>query len=492
MAFASPVAQSVLLRLLTALLNLVLLGYTARMLGPGVRGEISLLIATLGIALHIAGMGGGSLLVYLLPRHPHGGIYRRALLWTTATAVGVALVALLVQANLPLHPALWPALLFAFLWGNLNRWMLVARGAILVDHRLNVGNSLLQLVLLAGLLYGGAPTNLMTFGWVLLVSWALIALWSGLLLLPTRRSGPTCSTEMGGTNRGERPSQTSDAASPGERPNQASDAASRGEQSNPTCDAASLGERLCQTSVVENRGNQPNQTSDAANRGDQPNQTSDVVPLGWGQQLRLGFYAQGTDLILLLGNRLAYYLLAATLGSSVLGRYALAQALAEAFWSMSRSINVWLAGRISRSTEQDPATSTMRWCRYAVWNSGIGCALLIAVPDELWVRLLGDGFRGLSGLLPWLAPGMIALAYQGTLMQYYAGTGQFRRNATSAGMALLSVALSAPLLLYFMGDTGVALAQSLSLILSAAFITRRFQRDTRLSLGQMLTGQSPV
>lgn len=427
MAFASPVAQSVLLRLLTALLNLVLLGYTARMLGPGVRGEISLLIATLGIALHIAGMGGGSQLVYLLPRHPHGGIYRRALLWTTTAAAGVALVALLFQANLPLHPALWPALLLAFLWGNLNRWMLVARGSILVDHRLNVGNSLLQLVLLAGLLYGGAPTNLMTFGWVLLVSWALIALWSGFLLLPSRPTSPTCSSEMGGTSR-----------------------------------------------------------------GNQPSQTSDAIPLGWGQQLRLGFYAQGTDLILLLGNRLAYYLMAATLGSSVLGRYALAQALAEAFWSMSRSINVWLAGRISRSTEQDPATSTMRWCRYAVWNSGIGCALLIAIPDELWVRLLGDGFRGLSGLLPWLAPGMIALAYQGTLMQYYAGTGQFRRNATTAGMALLSVALSAPLLLYFMGDTGVALAQSLSLILSAAFITRRFQRDTRLSLGQMLTGQSPV
>ncbi|MFM8492329.1 MAG: lipopolysaccharide biosynthesis protein [Bacteroidota bacterium] len=466
MAFASPVAQSVLLRLLTALLNLVLLGYTARMLGPGVRGEISLLIATLGIALHIAGMGGGSQLVYLLPRHPHGGIYRRALLWTTATAAGVALVALLVQANLPLHPALWPALLFAFLWGNLNRWMLVARGAILVDHRLNVGNSLLQLVLLAGLLYGGAPTNLMTFGWVLLVSWALIALWSGLLLLPAQPKSPTCSTEMGAASRGDRPNQTSDAASRGERPSQTSDAVILGERPNPTCDAA--------------------------NRGEQPNQTSDVVPLGWGQQLRLGFYAQGTDLILLLGNRLAYYLLAATLGSSVLGRYALAQALAEAFWSMSRSINVWLAGRISRSTEQDPTTSTMRWCRYAVWNSGIGCALLIAVPDELWVRLLGDGFRGLSGLLPWLAPGMIALAYQGTLMQYYAGTGQFRRNATTAGMALLSVALSAPLLLYFMGDTGVALAQSLSLMLSAAFITRRFQRDTRLSLGQMLTGQSPV
>ncbi len=440
MAFASPVAQSVLLRLLTALLNLVLLGYTARMLGPGVRGEISLLIATLGIALHIAGMGGGSQLVYLMPRHPHGGIYRRALLWTTATAAGVALVALLVQANLPLHPALWPALLFAFLWGNLNRWMLVARGAILVDHRLNVGNSLLQLVLLAGLLYGGAPTNLMTFGWVLLVSWALIALWSGLLLLPARPKSPTYSTESGGVRRADQPSQTSDAVS----------------------------------------------------HAEQPSQTSDAVPLGWGQQLQLGFYAQGTDLILLLANRLAYYLLAATLGSSVLGRYALAQALAEAFWSMSRSINVWLAGRISRSTEQDPATSTMRWCRYAFWNSGIGCALLIAVPDELWVRLLGDGFRGLSGLLPWLAPGMIALAYQGTLMQYYAGTGQFRRNATTASMALLSVALSAPLLLYFMGDTGVALAQSLSLILSAAFITRRFQRDTRLSLGQMLTGQSPV
>ena len=164
----------------------------------------------------------------------------------------------------------------------------------------------------------------------------------------------------------------------------------------------------------------------------------------------------------------------------------MAQALAEAFWGMSRSVNVWLAGRISKSTEQDPAASTMRWCRYAIWSSSIGCALLIAVPDELWVRLLGDGFRGLSGLIPWLAPGMIALAYQGTLMQYYAGTGQFRRNATTAGAALLAMALLAPLLLHWMGDTDVALAQSLSLLFSAALITHRFRRDTRLSLRQML------
>jgi hypothetical protein len=80
---------------------------------------------------------------------------------------------------------------------------------------------------------------------------------------------------------------------------------------------------------------------------------------------------------------------------------------------------------------------------------------------------------------------MIALAYQGTLMQYYAGTGQFRRNATTAGAALLAMALLAPLLLHWMGDTGVALAQSLSLLFSAALITHRFRRDTRLSLRQM-------
>jgi O-antigen/teichoic acid export membrane protein len=182
---------------------------------------------------------------------------------------------------------------------------------------------------------------------------------------------------------------------------------------------------------------------------------------------------------------LAYYLLAATLGSSVVGRYALAQALAEAFWGMSRSVNVWLAGRISRSATQDPAASTLRWCRYALWSSSLGSILLILVPDHQWVRLLGDGFRGLSGLIPWLAPGMIALAYQGTLMQYYAGTGQFRRNATTAGAALLAMALLAPLLLHWMGDTGVALAQSLSLLFSAALITHRFRRDTRLSLRQM-------
>jgi O-antigen/teichoic acid export membrane protein len=439
MSLASPVAQSVLLRLLTTLLNLLLLGYTARMLGAGVRGEISLLIATLGIALHIAGMGGGSQLVYLLPRHSNAGVFRRALLWTIGTAGVVSIVAILFQRQLPLHPALWPAILIAFLWGNLNRWILVARGSILVDHRFNVGNSLLQLALLAGLLYGGAPTSLMTFGWVLLVSWTIIALWSGLLLLPGQPKAPS-STETYGASRYR----------------------------------------------------QPVQSSDSTSRAEQPVQSNNCVPLGWGEQLRQGFFAQGTDLILLLGNRLAYYLLVATLGSSVLGRYALAQALAEAFWGISRSVNIWLAGRISRSTEQNPAISTMRWCRYALWSSSIGSALLIGVPDGLWVRLLGDGFRGLSGLIPWLAPGMIALAYQGTLMQYYAGTGQFRHNATTACTALFSVALLAPLLLYFMGDTGVALAQSSSLILSAALITQRFYRDTRLPVWRMLTGPFPA
>ena len=439
MPLIPPVAQSVLLRLLTALLNLALLGYTARMLGAGVRGEISLLIATLGIALHIAGMGGGSQLVYLLPQHPGASIYRRALVWTIATAGVVTIVALLLQRQLPLPPALWPAILTAFLWGNLNRWMLVAQGSILTDHRLNVVNSALQLTLLAVLLYGGASPTLTTFGWVLLLSWTIMALWSGLLLLPLLSKNPKPSAVIGN---------------------------------------ASLKEQIGGATLIEQPG--------GASLKEQLGRTTKPGPLGWGEQLRQGFYAQGTELIFHLGNRLAYYLLAATLGSSVVGRYALAQALAEAFWGMSRSVNVWLAGRISRSVTQDPAAATRRWCRYALWSSSLGSILLILVPDHQWVRLLGDGFRGLSGLIPWLAPGMIALAYQGTLMQYYAGTGQFRRNATTAGAALLAMALLAPLLLHWMGDTGVALAQSLSLLFSAALITHRFRRDTRLSLWQML------
>ena len=457
MPLIPPVAQSVLLRLLTALLNLALLGYTARMLGAGVRGEISLLIATLGIALHIAGMGGGSQLVYLLPQHPGAGIYRRALVWTIATAGVVTIVALLLQRQLPLPPAFWPAILTAFLWGNLNRWMLVAQGSILTDHRLNVVNSALQLTLLAVLLYGGASPTLTTFGWVLLLSWTIMALWSGLLLLPLLSKNPKPSAVIGNASLKEQIGGATLIEQPW---------------------GASKIEQFGGATLIEQPG--------GASLKEQLGRTTKPGPLGWGEQLRQGFYAQGTELIFHLGNRLAYYLLAATLGSSVVGRYALAQALAEAFWGMSRSVNVWLAGRISRAATQDPAAATWRWCRHALWSSSLGSILLILMPDHQWVRLLGDGFRGLSGLIPWLAPGMIALAYQGTLMQYYAGTGQFRRNATTAGAALLAMALLAPLLLHWMGDTGVALAQSLSLLFSAALITHRFRRDTRLSLRQML------
>ena len=57
---------------INAVLNLLLVLVTARFLGAEVRGEISLLVASMNLSLHAVGLAGGAALLYLVPRFAPG------------------------------------------------------------------------------------------------------------------------------------------------------------------------------------------------------------------------------------------------------------------------------------------------------------------------------------------------------------------------------------------------------------------------------------
>lgn len=168
---------------LNAGMNLLLVLLTARYLGASVRGEISLLVASMNISLHAVGLAGGATLLYLVPRFSPRKLYRISLLWLFFITVLTypALYGFNQTQGLP--ASWWILLLMLFNWANLNRYMLLAFRKIELDNKIGVGFGVVQLLLLVALLFGGMERNLLLFVGVLLgANLALLIATSALLL----------------------------------------------------------------------------------------------------------------------------------------------------------------------------------------------------------------------------------------------------------------------------------------------------------------------
>lgn len=168
---------------LNAGLNLLLVLLTARYLGAGVRGEISLLVASMNISLHAVGLAGGATLLYLVPRFSPQKLYRISLLWLCLITLLSYPVLKLLDQTQGLEAVWWILLLLLFNWSNLNRYMLLAFRKIELDNQIGVGFGIVQLVLLAALLFGGVERNLFLFIGMLLAANLILLLGTTFLLL---------------------------------------------------------------------------------------------------------------------------------------------------------------------------------------------------------------------------------------------------------------------------------------------------------------------
>lgn len=168
---------------LNASLNLLLVLLTARYLGASVRGEISLLVASMNISLHAVGLAGGATLLYLVPRFSPLKLYRISLIWLfLVTLLSFPVLQGLDQTQ-GLRAVWWILLLLLFNWANLNRYMLLSFRQIELDNKIGVGFGSIQILLLACLLFGGFERNLFLFVGVLIGANLVLLLGTSVLLL---------------------------------------------------------------------------------------------------------------------------------------------------------------------------------------------------------------------------------------------------------------------------------------------------------------------
>ncbi len=171
---------------LNAVLNLLLVVFTARLLGAEVRGEISLLVANLNLSLHAVGLAGGAGLIYLVPRFSPRALYVWSMTWMLFISVLSLALLLWLDQDLGISIFWWLALLLSFNAANTNRYMLLALKKITFDNQLGIAFGAVQLLLFALLWFMGEPGRIMLFvklltmanvALLLASSWAVFRFW---------------------------------------------------------------------------------------------------------------------------------------------------------------------------------------------------------------------------------------------------------------------------------------------------------------------------
>lgn len=178
-------------RFVGAALNLLLLWFTSRWMGAGVRGEISLYFSSIYLLVLVSGFAGGGTLIYLAPRYA----LKRLLILAYGWCLVVSLLLVPALAWWPGLPApqlgWWMVSSLLFNLTAANRYVLLGQGRIKTDNLLGICVNAIQFLLLLAFVLGSASSSLQAFVWAFVGAWGAAWLISLLLLMRAERQGST-------------------------------------------------------------------------------------------------------------------------------------------------------------------------------------------------------------------------------------------------------------------------------------------------------------
>jgi O-antigen/teichoic acid export membrane protein len=146
-----------------------------------------------------------------------------------------------------------------------------------------------------------------------------------------------------------------------------------------------------------------------------------AVPYRFLSILKNGFYNQLASLSHVFSNRFNYYLLGNNL---LLGVFGNASSLTESIWLISSSAAPIILTRISNSDDhQNNATVTFSVAKICFLVSVLFSILLLVLPNELFVYLLGKDFSHVKWLMLNLCPGILFISFATIISHFYSGKG---------------------------------------------------------------------
>ncbi|GAB5538615.1 MAG: hypothetical protein Salg2KO_07180 [Salibacteraceae bacterium] len=186
------------------------------------------------------------------------------------------------------------------------------------------------------------------------------------------------------------------------------------------------------------------------------------------QSVKLGSIGQLGNIAQILNYRSSYYLLEWIISPPEIaliriGIYSAAIQISEALWQFTRSVNTVQYSKISNiENRSDSIYLTVRLSRLNYFVTGLGILLLAALPNAWYTLILGPDFREVKTHFLLLSPGIFALAFSGSISQFFSGLGEYKYNTITS---VFSLALTIPL-----GYASILWAQSFGAAMATSVV----------------------
>lgn len=220
-----------------------------------------------------------------------------------------------------------------------------------------------------------------------------------------------------------------------------------------------------------------------------PSETAIGFAAAWSELWRYGRYAQGGNILQLLNNRSNLYLLERLLlnGRGAAGVFSIALYAGEAVWSVGKSLALVQYARISNSNDRIYNNKiTVRFLYLSTAATVLPMAVIVLLPEWLYLWVFGESMIGLHAVLLWIAPGIVANSASMILSHHFSGTGKHHRNTLSSGFALAAMVATALALIPHYGVAGAAMAASIGYGVQLAALGWMFIRYEDVSRNDLI------
>lgn len=207
-----------------------------------------------------------------------------------------------------------------------------------------------------------------------------------------------------------------------------------------------------------------------------------------------GLWGSADNIAEILTTRLNYFLVKRFAGLGSVGLLDAGTKISESVWHINRSIGFIEYSRVAQTNnpyEQKLITLRFFKLTFCAVTLATGCILLI--PEWVYTDYLFSAeFAGMRKVITGLAAGIIALACNSILSQYFIGSGKIRYSAGSSFVGLTSLLISGYLLIPLYGVVGSAISSSISFSAMLIFSMIIFCRKTGTRLREFLLNKEDV
>lgn len=207
-----------------------------------------------------------------------------------------------------------------------------------------------------------------------------------------------------------------------------------------------------------------------------------------------GLWGSADNLAEILTTRLNYFLIQRFAGLGSVGLLDAGTKISESVWHINRSIGFITYSRVAQAHHPDEQKQiTLRFFKltFCAVTLATGCILLI--PEWIYTDYLFSAeFTGMRNVITGLAVGIIALACNSILSQYFIGSGSIRYSAGSSVVGLITLLISGNLLIPSYGVSGSAISTSIAFSAMLAFSMIAFCRKTKARARDFLLHKEDV